>query len=273
MHLIPYHHRTAPPACPAGFVSFGHWMTVKDILLHDFISHASHSPRLDCFPFSRLPCSLPPTFLRQFTPPRNPSLPVEKLDPGSSCAMTSPISNHPIPSELDDEVDDADLPPGLIWVYPCKLPSCPDHGQAWKLRSNFLSHLNECEAHSAILTTTAARPAIEIDWRYATDPDLPPRVAPHFRPREDPEEVMWNYSFKDDLGRVVSGRGTVEQVELHKAQGRQQTDKTQNVCLRSCLIRDDDERLFCAVEGCMRCRRRKVRKDDLTTSFTLGTVV
>ncbi|KAL9630940.1 MAG: hypothetical protein Q9204_004470 [Flavoplaca sp. TL-2023a] len=143
--------------------------------------------------------------------------------------MTSPISHNPIPSELDDEVDDADLPPGLIWAYPCKLPSCPDYGTTWKLRSNFLSHLNECDAHSAILTTPTARRAIEIDWRYATDPYLPPRVVPRFRPREDLEEDVWDYSFKDDLGRVVSGRGTVEQMELHKAQRRQQTDKTQNL--------------------------------------------
>ncbi|KAL8889457.1 MAG: hypothetical protein Q9192_006018 [Flavoplaca navasiana] len=142
--------------------------------------------------------------------------------------MTSPISNHPIPSELDDEVDDADLPPGLIWAYPCKMPSCPDYGKAWQLQSNFLSHLNEREAHSAISTTPTARRAIEIDWRYATDPDLPPRVAPRFRPREDPEKDVWNYSFKDDLGRVVSGRGTVEQMESHKAQRRQEVDGTQN---------------------------------------------
>ena len=102
--------------------------------------------------------------------------------------MTSLGSSLPVPSELDDEIDDADLPPGHIWAYPCKLPSCPDYGKSWNLRSNFLAHLNEREAHGTIATTPAARRAIEIEWRYTTDPHLPPRAAPDFRSREDPDE-------------------------------------------------------------------------------------
>ena len=100
--------------------------------------------------------------------------------------MTSLVSSPPVPSEFDDEVDDADLPVGYIWAYPCKLPSCPDYGKSWNLRSNFLLHLQEREAHGT--TTPAARCAIEIDLRYTTDPYLPPRAAPDFRSREDPGE-------------------------------------------------------------------------------------
>ena len=101
--------------------------------------------------------------------------------------MTSLVSSPPIPSELDDEIDDADLPSGHIWAYPCKLPLCPDYGKSWLLRSNFLLHLQEQEAHGTSATTPATRRAIEIDWRYTTDPYLPPRAAPDFRSREDPD--------------------------------------------------------------------------------------
>lgn len=90
--------------------------------------------------------------------------------------MTSLVSSPPVPSKLDDEVDNAYLPVGHIWVHPCKLPSCPDYGKSWKLRSNFLLHFQEREAHGTSATTPAARRAIEIDWRYTTDPYLPPRA-------------------------------------------------------------------------------------------------
>lgn len=102
--------------------------------------------------------------------------------------MTSLISSPPVPSKLDDEVDDAYLPVGHIWAYPCKLPSCPDYGKSWQLRSNFLLHLQEQDAHRILPTTPAARRAMEIDWRYTTDPYLPPRAAPDFRSWEDPNE-------------------------------------------------------------------------------------
>lgn len=131
--------------------------------------------------------------------------------------MNSSVSRISIPSELDDDVDNVDLPTGHIWAYPCKLSSCPDYGKSWILRSNFLLHLQEREAHSSSATTPAARRAIEIDWRYITDPYLPPRAAPNFRSREDPAEQIWTYSFKDDCGHVISGQGTLEQMSDHKA--------------------------------------------------------
>ena len=139
--------------------------------------------------------------------------------------MTSLVSSPPVPSELDDEVDDAYLPVGHIWAYPCKLPSCPDYGKSWQLRSNFLLHLQEQDAHRTLLTTPAARRAIEIDWRYTTDPYLPPRAAPDFRSREDPDEQVWDYSFKDGNGKVVSGRGTMKQMEMHKTSLRLQAER------------------------------------------------
>jgi hypothetical protein len=131
--------------------------------------------------------------------------------------MSSLVSSPPVPSELDDEVDDADLPARHTWAYPCKLPSCPDYGKSWQLRSHFLLHLQEREAHGTSATTPAARRAIEIDWRYTTDPHLPPRAAPDFRSREDPDEQVWNYGFKDNNGRVITGRGTQKQMEMHRA--------------------------------------------------------
>ena len=131
--------------------------------------------------------------------------------------MTSLVSSLPLPSELDDEVDDADLPSGHIWAYPCKLPSCPDYGKSWNLRSNFLLHLQEREAHGTSATTPTARRAIEIDWRYTTDPYLPPRAAPDFRSREDPDEQVWDYSVRNDNGKVITGRGTLKQTKIHKA--------------------------------------------------------
>ena len=131
--------------------------------------------------------------------------------------MTSSVSSPPVPSEFDDEVDDADLPSGHVWAYPCKLPSCPDYGKSWNLRSHFLHYLQKREAHRTSATTPAARRAIEIDWWYTTDLYLPPRAAPDFRSREDPNEQVWNYSFGDNNGRVITGRGTQSQIEMHKA--------------------------------------------------------
>lgn len=140
--------------------------------------------------------------------------------------MTSLVSGPPVPSELDDEADDADLPSGHTWAYPCKLPSCPEYGKSWKLRSNFLVHLQEREAHGTVAMTPAARRAIEIEWRYTTDPYLPPRAAPDFRSREDPNEQVWIYSFKDDTGKVITGEGTLKQMEMHKASRCRQAEGT-----------------------------------------------
>ena len=150
-----------------------------------------------------------------------------RLEPVQRRDMTSSVSDSAVPSEYDDEVDDAALPCELVWAYPCKLFSCPDYGKSWKLRSNFLLHLWEQEAHKATATTPAARRAIEIEWRYATDPHLPRRAAPDFRSREDPDEHIWDYSFKDATGKVISGRGTMKQMEVHKASRSRQWEGTQ----------------------------------------------
>ncbi|KAH7406321.1 hypothetical protein DE146DRAFT_735019 [Phaeosphaeria sp. MPI-PUGE-AT-0046c] len=143
--------------------------------------------------------------------------------------MTTSASNHSVPSESDDEVDNADanLPPAHIWAYPCKLPLCPDYGKTWLLRSNFFFHLHEEDAHKATAMTPAARRAIEKEWRYATDPHLPPRAAPYFRSREDPDEHIWDYNFRDDTGKIISGRGTMRGMEMHKAARRRETQGKQ----------------------------------------------
>ncbi|KAJ5737274.1 uncharacterized protein N7483_002500 [Penicillium malachiteum] len=59
-----------------------------------------------------------------------------------SMTTSNPIPS--IPSEFDDKVDnaDADLPSGHVWAYPCKLPSCPDYGKSWVLRSNSICRSN-----------------------------------------------------------------------------------------------------------------------------------
>ena len=130
--------------------------------------------------------------------------------------MSNLSGNQSTPSEFDDDFDNGGLPMGQIWAYPCKLTSCPDYGKSWTLRSNFLLHLYEGEAHKSMATTPAARRAIEIEWRYATDPTLPPRAAPDFRSRDEPDEHVWTYSFKDEDGNVVDGKGTLRQTEMHK---------------------------------------------------------
>lgn len=78
----------------------------------------------------------------------------------------------------------------------------------------------------ATAATPAIRRAIEIEWRDATDPDLPPRRAPDFRSREDPDEYVWNYSFRDENGNVVDGEGTLHQWEMHRNARRRQAGKT-----------------------------------------------
>ncbi|KAH9873081.1 hypothetical protein J1614_005478 [Plenodomus biglobosus] len=142
--------------------------------------------------------------------------------------MTISLPRPSIPSEFDDEVDDAhvDLPPGHVWAYPCKLSSCPDYGTSWLLRSNFLLHLQEEDAHWAA-TTPAARRTIEQEWRYMTDPHLPPRKAPYFRPQDDPDEHVWEYGFRDDTGKVIKGRGTMKQMEMHQASRRREIQERQ----------------------------------------------
>ncbi|OCL04537.1 hypothetical protein AOQ84DRAFT_380488 [Glonium stellatum] len=105
--------------------------------------------------------------------------------------------------------------------------------QVWLLRSNFLLHLQEQDAHVTIATTTIARRAIEKEWRYTTDPHLPPRAALDFRPRDDPDEHVWDNNFKDDTGKVIAGGGTLKQMELHKASRRRQLEGSQTALPRS----------------------------------------
>ncbi len=139
--------------------------------------------------------------------------------------MTTSNPSFLTPSEFDDEVDGSDLPSGHIWAYPCKLLSCPDYGKSWLLRSNFLDHLQDREAHIPTAVTPAARRSIELAWRYATDPYLPPRAVPGFRSREDPDEQVWDYGFKDDTGKVITGTGTLKEMEIHKAALRRQAEE------------------------------------------------
>lgn len=134
--------------------------------------------------------------------------------------MDSSNLNASIPSEFDDEADDALLPLGEVWAYPCKLTSCPYYGRSWQLRSQFLLHLQEQDAHQAHAVTAVARRAIELEWRYSTDPNLPPRRAPHFRPRTDPEEQVWTYGIKDGAGNIINRTGTQRQMEQDLARLR-----------------------------------------------------
>jgi hypothetical protein len=127
--------------------------------------------------------------------------------------MTAPTISPPIPSEFDDEADDAELPSGKAWAYSCKLRSCPDYGKSWLLRSNFLLHLKEQNAHTETASTPADRRRIEIASRHITDPYLPPRAAPGFLPREEPGQQVWQYSFRNDAGQMISRTGTQEQME------------------------------------------------------------
>lgn len=145
--------------------------------------------------------------------------------------MTTSLPSPFIPSESDDEVDniDADLPPEHVWAYPCKLTSCPDYGKTWLLRSNFLFHLVEEDSHKTTAMTPAARRVIEKEWRYTTDPNLPPRAAPDFRSREDPDEHIWDYNFRDDTGQMIKGRGTMREMEMHRASRRRETQGKQTM--------------------------------------------
>jgi len=45
--------------------------------------------------------------------------------------------------------------------------------------------------------TLAARRTIDKEWWYTTDRHLPPRAAPDFRSREDPDEHVWEYGLRN----------------------------------------------------------------------------
>ena len=132
--------------------------------------------------------------------------------------MTFLIFNSFVFFEFDDEIDDVDFSFEHVWIYLCKFLSCFDYDKFWNLRSNFLFYLqNERKAHEILTTTFVARRAIEIKWRYIIDSDLPSLIASDFRFREDSDEQVWYYSFKDDTGKMTTGRGTLKQMEMHKA--------------------------------------------------------
>ena len=135
-------------------------------------------------------------------------------------SMDSPISGSLVSSEYYDEVFSAALFLRNIWAYPCKLPSCPDYGKSWLLRSILLLHLQEQNAHETTATTVAERRIMEDEWRYITDPNLPPLAAPNFRFREDTDEHVWEYGFRDDTGKVIRGQGTMKQIGEHMASRR-----------------------------------------------------
>jgi hypothetical protein len=139
--------------------------------------------------------------------------------------MNPTNTNPPIPLESDDEVDNADLPSGRLWAYPCKLPSCPDYGKSWMLRSNFLFHLHEQEAHTETASTPVARRITEIEWRYITTLHLPPRATPDFRSRGDSEEQIWIYNIRDTAGKMITRKGTLKQMEADITTQRRQLEE------------------------------------------------
>jgi hypothetical protein len=74
--------------------------------------------------------------------------------------------------------------------------------------------LQEQDVHATTATTattTIARRVIDKEWRYTNDAHLPPRTAPDLRSKEGPDKDVWDYNFKDDTGKVISGRGTLKQ--------------------------------------------------------------
>jgi hypothetical protein len=70
--------------------------------------------------------------------------------------------------------------------------------------------------------TSVARCSIELVWRYITDPYLLFRTASSFCFREDLDEQVWDYGFKNDTGKVITGTGTLKKMEIHKAALRRQ---------------------------------------------------
>lgn len=64
-----------------------------------------------------------------------------------------------------------------------------------------------------IAPTPATRRAIEIEWRYITDLNLPPRAPPHFGSREKPEEQKWTFSYRDNTGMVLTRTGTRREMD------------------------------------------------------------
>jgi hypothetical protein len=89
------------------------------------------------------------------------------------------------------------MPPYLLDMYgptPSKLLLCPDSGQQ-------------------LPPPLAGAGGAYGNWRYITNLHLPPRAAPDFRSREDPEEKVWTYNFKDNIGRVLARTGTQRQMD------------------------------------------------------------
>ena len=78
----------------------------------------------------------------------------------------------------------------------------------------------------ATATAPAARHVIEMEWRYTADPHLPPRAVPDFRSREDPDEQVWTYTFKDNTGTVLTRTGTRKQMEMDTVSRHRQAEGT-----------------------------------------------
>jgi len=74
----------------------------------------------------------------------------------------------------------------------------------------------------------ATRRTIEIAWRYTTDSELPPCAVPDFRSREDSEEQVWDYSFRDQIGNMIRGRATEKQIEMHETSHWRRVEGTPN---------------------------------------------
>jgi hypothetical protein len=116
--------------------------------------------------------------------------------------MTAPTagSTLPIPSEPNDGVDDVTLPFRHVWAYPSKL-------LLWSRLQQVLDSAQQLPPPLAGAGVACGT------WRYITNLHLPPRAAPDFRSREDPEERVWTYNFKDNTGKVSARTGRQRQMD------------------------------------------------------------
>lgn len=80
-------------------------------------------------------------------------------------------------------------------TIPTSLPDTYGPTHASFLRVLSTTNRGTCEANFSFICRSDA---VEIEWRYTTDLYPPPRAARDFRSREDLNEQVWNYSFKDD---------------------------------------------------------------------------
>lgn len=64
-------------------------------------------------------------------------------------------------------------------------------------RSIFPEHLRTEMLHQQDCPGVGSRRMTELQWRYATDPYLPPQRPLHFLPAEAPESAIWKGSFRN----------------------------------------------------------------------------